>query len=207
MAPYQRITLATNEPEGTPGPLPPELDGLEDISLVDLSWVPPSMGYSGVGYWPVDVVAPAIPEVHTTELILVSVIPTLKRCVAEYAFVPIEDRKTVLTGLIRDIRWTHEQAGFDVSGGHQRTDAETQNRLASTVMYMDKGSIASVDWEQAPGIFDSLSAQDVIDLAISVNAHVQACFTQSRVLTDAVQAATTQEELSVIDINQGWPPP
>jgi hypothetical protein len=206
MTAYQRIILATNEPDGAPGPLPSELYGLDDISLVDLSWTPPSMGYDGIGYWPTDVLEPAVPEVRAADLVLISIDVEAKRCVAEYAFLPLPDFKAVLTGMIRNLRWFREQAGFEGADGHVATDAETQGRLTNTVTYMDKGAVASVDWERAPGVFAALSAQDVADLAVAVGAHVQACFTQSRVLTEAVQVATTPEALSAIDIHAGWPP-
>jgi len=52
MTDYQRVQLpATNL--GDAGPLPDDLVGLEDVSLADLSWADPSLGYSGQGFFPV----------------------------------------------------------------------------------------------------------------------------------------------------------
>lgn len=50
---YQRKDLASGSNVGEPGPLPPELVGLADHSLADLSWADPALGYSGAGFVPV----------------------------------------------------------------------------------------------------------------------------------------------------------
>lgn len=46
---------------GEPGPLPPELVGLDDASLANLSWADASLGYVGRGFFPVEVQEPAPP--------------------------------------------------------------------------------------------------------------------------------------------------
>lgn len=47
---YQRKNLADGASIGAPGPLPAELRGLADVSLANLSWADPSLGYSGQGF-------------------------------------------------------------------------------------------------------------------------------------------------------------
>lgn len=61
MIQYQRKNLADNSDIGAPADLPPELVGLADDSLADLSWADPSLGYSGQGFIPVTVADPGPP--------------------------------------------------------------------------------------------------------------------------------------------------
>lgn len=62
MTKFQKITAATAAPIGAPGDLPPELVGLSDESLADLSWVDEALGYAGVGFIPVAEPAPPAME-------------------------------------------------------------------------------------------------------------------------------------------------
>lgn len=65
---YQRITLATLALIGAPGPLPPELVGLADESLADISAAisPSPVAYAGAGFWPVTVTTPTFdPQAET----------------------------------------------------------------------------------------------------------------------------------------------
>lgn len=52
---YQRYQIATDTLIGVPGPLPGELVGLDDATLLDLSWADPLLGYRGQGFHLVDV--------------------------------------------------------------------------------------------------------------------------------------------------------
>lgn len=47
---YQRKQLSDGSNIGAPGPLPAELRGLADVSLADLSWADPRLGYAGHGF-------------------------------------------------------------------------------------------------------------------------------------------------------------
>jgi hypothetical protein len=51
---YQRKQLSDLSSIGSAGPLPPELEGLANESLADLSWADPALGYSGQGFFSVD---------------------------------------------------------------------------------------------------------------------------------------------------------
>lgn len=50
---YQRKVLSTGENVGGPAVLPEDLQGLADVSLADLSWASPALGYSDTGFFPV----------------------------------------------------------------------------------------------------------------------------------------------------------
>ena len=65
---YQRQTLADAN-LGKPGPLPAELVGLEDVSLADLSWADPALGFKGEKFVPVEISeAPPAPTQRITKL-------------------------------------------------------------------------------------------------------------------------------------------
>ena len=65
---YQRQTLADAN-LGKPGPLPAELVGLEDVSLADLSWADPALGFKGERFVPVEIAEPPpAPSMRITKL-------------------------------------------------------------------------------------------------------------------------------------------
>lgn len=78
---YQRILLDNGAVQGNPGPLPPDLVGLADESLADLSAAldPCPAHLVGIGYWPVTMVnadAPTDPAVDADERrVVVTVVP------------------------------------------------------------------------------------------------------------------------------------
>lgn len=137
-----------------------------------------------------------------TEIIDVGGEPTRRGI---YEEITVAERQENMVSTIRSLRWEREQGGFMGPGGFVRTDEAARNTALHVVVYMDKAGAASVDWELAPSTYVTASAQDVTDMLIAVGAHIQACATQARGLTEAVQAATTHAELSAIDVNAGWP--
>ncbi|SFB92410.1 hypothetical protein SAMN05428997_1037 [Bosea sp. CRIB-10] len=82
---YQRVNLAATAVDGPTGPLPPELAGLDDASLADLSWVgaPLDALYGGYGYWPLEISDPDFdPATETLTDDLTDVTPVAGRKVA-----------------------------------------------------------------------------------------------------------------------------
>lgn len=68
---YQRKQLSTDTNVGDPGPLPPELVGLDDTSLADLEAAVGTeaceqLGYLDTGFFPADV-APPVPAGSVTQ--------------------------------------------------------------------------------------------------------------------------------------------
>lgn len=117
----------------------------------------------------------------------------------------VADRKADLLAAIRATRWTHEQAGFTGPNGHVRADDATQGKITGAIQLLSLTGGASLDWEVAPGFFATILAADVNAMGVAIGQHVQACFTRSRQLTEAVLAATSHAQLDAIDINTGWP--
>lgn len=87
---HQQVQLADSLAVGEPGPLPPEIDGLDDHDLADLSWVDPSLSLGGFGFWPVAAVIPVY-DPATEELGplgVVTIDPVTRSCSATYSVVP-----------------------------------------------------------------------------------------------------------------------
>lgn len=62
---YQKIRLSDHALIGAPATVPDELNGLQDASLADLSWIADDdvrAPYEGMGLWPVEEVTPAHDE-------------------------------------------------------------------------------------------------------------------------------------------------
>lgn len=126
--------------------------------------------------------------------------------VNDLAVTPLADRKEGVLEAIRAARYAHEQGGFTTGQGRMRSDDVTQAKITGAVsLFSLDPTLMSLDWELAPGVFASVSAAQVQDMGILIGRHVQACFTRSRQLTEAVLAASTHAELSAIDLENGWP--
>lgn len=118
----------------------------------------------------------------------------------------LQEHQAAMLAAIRDRRWTHEQAGFIGPAGPVRTDDKTQSKLTGAlVMFGRDTSLSTLDWELAPGVWATVTEADVAGMGVLVGQHVQACFTRSRELSEAVLAAGTHAGLNAIDITAGWP--
>ena len=103
-------------------------------------------------------------------------------------------------------RWVAEEAGTTVNDMQVLTDRETQSKLtAAYVKAVQDNTYVIESWKFATGVFVTLSAQNIIDMANAVEAHVQACFNNEAIISATIMASTTTEELYAININEGWP--
>lgn len=103
-------------------------------------------------------------------------------------------------------RWIAEEGGTSLNGMQILTDRETQAKLtAAYVKAVQDNSYIIESWKFAPGVFVTLNAQMIIDIANAVEAHVQSCFHNEAVLSRAILAATSKEELFAVNLEEGWP--
>jgi hypothetical protein len=51
----------------------------------------------------------------------------------------------------------------------------------------------------------TLNAEQLISLATTLDAYVQACFDREGEIAAQIDAATTVAEIEAIDLNAGWP--
>lgn len=101
-------------------------------------------------------------------------------------------------------RWLAEHA-FTFGGSPLSLDDGTQQRIGGAIQYLDISGETSVRWQVARGVFATFSAAQLNALGIAAGAHVQACFANVEILSEAIEACTTIAEVEAIDIEAGWP--
>lgn len=96
--------------------------------------------------------------------------------------------------------------GVVVSGTPIPTDEQTRAVLtAARLKTVTDDPFSVPDWKVDNGVFATLTQVQIIAISDAVAAHVQACFTRERALTDLINAATTVTALDAIDLDTGWP--
>ncbi len=107
---------------------------------------------------------------------------------------------------LRARRIQARDGGIVVSETPIPTDKETRTVLTAARLKTVTDTPFSVpDWKVSNGVFATLTEAQIIAISDAVAAHVQACFTRERVLTDLINAANTEIDLAAININTGWP--
>lgn len=102
--------------------------------------------------------------------------------------------------VIADRRWQAEVAGITVNGMTVDTGRDSQALITgATVQAMLDPSYA-LRWKTAAGFVD-LNAEQIIGLASTVRAHVQACFDREAELLEAVGNGTFTDAM----LEEGWP--
>lgn len=102
--------------------------------------------------------------------------------------------------VIADRRWQAEVAGTTVNGMQVDTGRDSQALITgATVQAMLDPSYA-LRWKTAAGFVD-LNAEQIIGLASTVRAHVQACFDREAELLEALTDGTFTDAM----LEEGWP--
>ncbi len=119
---------------------------------------------------------------------------------------PIDTIKSTLKDELASIRYDHEIDGVIVNGQTILTDRESQATIASAKLYSDANPDKAISWKAASG-WTALDNATITATAKAVGDYVQACFDREKELSEAIDAATTVDEL--IDVatqfSEGWP--
>lgn len=97
-------------------------------------------------------------------------------------------------------RYQAEIAGITVNEMHLPTDRASQGLVTGAALQAVIDSNYSCQWKTEEGFID-LGAQQIIGIASTMRAHVQACFDREAALLDALAAGTYTGE----QLDQGWP--
>lgn len=101
-------------------------------------------------------------------------------------------------------RYLAEVGGVFVSGITVATDRQSQAMITGAKKSLDDGLIqAPIDWK-AGGGFVQLDAAALSAVAAAVATHVQACFTNEKVLCAEIDACETVAAVLEVDIEAGW---
>tara|TARA_R110002049_G_scaffold285335_1_gene466165 strand:+ start:6590 stop:7060 length:471 start_codon:yes stop_codon:yes gene_type:complete len=119
----------------------------------------------------------------------------------------VEEKKAALTHMVRTKRRALENGGMALADGTRvQTDAGSQSKIAGGVqLFQNDATLTHIDFEAQPGVWVTLDAATMTSIGIAVGRHVQSCFSRSRVLQEAISAATSHSELDAIDVHLGWP--
>lgn len=101
---------------------------------------------------------------------------------------------------LAEFRYAKETSGVVFGGARIRTDRESQATVTGAYASIRDGILQSIDFKAANGVWVTLGLPEITAVAQAVAAHVQSCFTQEKVLTDQINAATTIEAVQVITI-------
>jgi hypothetical protein len=97
---------------------------------------------------------------------------------------------------IADLRYQAEVGGTMWNGWPISTDRDSQAKLNSAyVLARDGHWPTGAGWKFGDGVYRTLTADEVIDMALTVSAHVQSCFAHEAALLADLTA----------DIEAGWP--
>lgn len=129
---------------------------------------------------------------------------------AVYEYFPVDQIKRNMKDYISQLRFDVEEGGLDNDGSLINTALADQNRLTATVSLIQMSQLAGapikeVDFKGAEG-WVKLPADLVIGIGLIVGKFVESCFTAERKLHEAVDAASTREELEAIDCYAPWDP-
>ncbi len=89
---------------------------------------------------------------------------------------PADYAKAQLKAYAADKRWQKEVGGTDVGGVDYLSDRETQSKLTAAVVMAQVNPAATFQWKVADGSFVELDAGDMLTVASTIGAYVQACF-------------------------------
>jgi hypothetical protein len=117
----------------------------------------------------------------------------------------LEDVRRQKLDQLASVRWERETGGMTFNGMAVATDAVSQTKIIGAVVGAQIDPNAVINWKMADGTFVTLDAQAITAVAMAVRAHVQACFDREAELKVEIEAASTTEEITAIDLNTGWP--
>lgn len=113
---------------------------------------------------------------------------------------PLDAIKAARFAELASIRFGYETAG--VAG--LRSDRESQALLTGAALAATLDPEYTVDWKGEGG-WTTLDAVQLLAAAQTVRGHVQACFSNERVLAAAIDAAPDMDAVLAVDLGQGWP--
>lgn len=125
--------------------------------------------------------------------------------VVRAALPTLDELRALKLSELAALRWERETGGTLFNGMPVATDAVSQTKYIGAVVGAQIDPNAVINWKMADGTFVTLDAQAITAVAMAVRAHVQACFDNEAALKSQIEAASTAEEIAVVDLNTGWP--
>jgi len=117
----------------------------------------------------------------------------------------LEKMKKYLIQEVDKISSKIEFGNIDFNGSVLDTSTPSQIRIngAYSAVLIDPDKL--IDFKNTDGTWSQLNATEITAIAEAVANHVQACFSNEKVLGDAINSKSTYSELMNIDLKTGWP--
>jgi hypothetical protein len=123
--------------------------------------------------------------------------------------VMISDTRSILKERLKTKRDEIEWSGCATPVGQSDSTPDSQRKITGAVtmalIASTAGAPFSIDWTMADNSSATLDASGMITLGVAVGRYVSACHDRGATLKAEIDAATTIEELTSIDIDTGWP--
>ncbi|PMX01579.1 hypothetical protein C1X59_11820 [Pseudomonas sp. FW215-R2] len=126
--------------------------------------------------------------------------PTIQELEAAFGFDAAQVERSRLALLIAEERYRREGTGVVVDGLSIGTTRDSQALIAGTGLSAVLNPEYCCNFKTMTG-FVEISATQIIAIATTVRAHVQACFDREKALLDSVSAGTYREKM----LAEGWP--
>ena len=118
---------------------------------------------------------------------------------------PLSEIKADRRKVLADIRWRKSQTlTYDgvVAPADSAMSALTAVVVATQAGLIPSGS--SITWKLADNEFRDWSIQQLLAYGAAVQGHIQQCFVREAAFTALIDAATDEEALDAIDLEEGW---
>ena len=118
---------------------------------------------------------------------------------------PVEDARKDRLASIAAERWAHSQR-FIYDGVETPCDDGARAALIGAVVGLQMAqSNGPITWKLGPGEFRTWNFAELVAFGQAMRGHVQACFDNEALLTQAIALAPTSADVARIDLTQGWP--
>lgn len=117
--------------------------------------------------------------------------------------IPLDELRAERLAELAEIRYAREIGGTAYNGWPLNTDRASQGKAVGAYAMASNGLWPTGSaWKFADGVARALTAGQVQQMALSIAAHVQACFDREAALAETLRASL--DPLSV-DLMTGWP--
>lgn len=119
---------------------------------------------------------------------------------------PTVDGDTLRTSLLEEVTSLRDEgiaAGTLYGERPIHTDDQSQQRATGAAVAAGFDSSYSVGWKFADGTFATLGAQEIIEMASTIQEHVQACFNAEAIVSAQIEALE-EAELGGFDVGAAY---
>ena len=124
--------------------------------------------------------------------------------ITDYDNIALNDKKKALLAEIGKIRWEYTQSMiFD--GVRTQADPAIAAITGAGFLgqFLPPGTVRK--WKLADGHFRMWTQEEIIQFGAAIAIHIQQCFNREDELTELIVVATSLEDLSLINVKEGWP--